>query len=184
MIKKIGLKRLMFGCFVVFAVISFLSSISLAEDNIQPNQDNPTTVQEESLFNFQDSEQMPEPDLKRLILRVFVMLGIILICIVALIYLLKVFMGNKQALFAKHDKYVQLIDRLNIESKKSVYLIKILDEILVVGAGTDSFTLLTKINDADKVQALSSKDFKPLLNLFSQRISENKGIDNVKNESR
>lgn len=171
--------------FVVFAVICSCACYVLAQNQAKPQVSHTdSSGQEETVFEFQNSEHMPEPNLKQLVFRVFVMLGVILICIVGLIYLLKFLMGNKKALFAKQDKYVQLIDRLNIESKKSVYLIKILDEILVVGAGADSFTLLSKITDAKKVEALSSRDFKPLLNLFSQHAAEDKDISNAKNESR
>ena len=185
MTKKIGFKKLIFLVFVVFGLIGSRSSYLLAQNEATPQNGQPDkAVQQQTVFEFQDSEHMPEPNLKQLVFRVFVMLGIILICIVGLIYVLKLFIGNKKALFAKNDKYVQLIDRLNIESKKSVYLIKVLDEVLVVGSGADSFTLLSKITDTDKVEALSSKEFKPLLNLFSQNITGNKGITNEKNESR
>ncbi|MCD6460156.1 flagellar biosynthetic protein FliO [bacterium] len=183
MSKNICLKHLMLFFLAAFMCINSFFVCGFAE-NSTPSKDQQPAIKDKAVFDFQDSEEMPEPDLKRLVLRVFVMLGVILLCIVVLIYILKFFMDNKKSFFDKQDKYVQLIDRLNIENKKSVYLIKIIDEILVVGTGADSFTLLTKITDEQKVKALTSKEFMPLLNLFSQRVAGNKDtIADVKNES-
>lgn len=161
---------------ICFAVIVFLLLVSMNVSAQTGNVSTSSVPESEQIdldtFDFKSENRLPEPDLKKHLLRVGVILMLMILGIVGVIWVLKIFLQDKKNLFNKKERYFEVIDRVYLDSKKGIYLIKIIDEILVVGASSDGLNLLSKITDSQKVEALVSKDFMPLLNLFNKKVSE------------
>jgi len=160
-------------CFVIVVFILMSSlNISAQTGDVSTSPVPESEYTDIDTFNFKTENRFPEPDLKKYLLRVMVILMLIICGIVGVIWILKIFLQDKKNLFNKKERYFEVIDRVYLDSKKGIYLIKIIDEILVVGASSDGLNLLSKITDSQKVEALVGKDFMPLLNLFNKKISE------------
>ncbi len=129
---------------------------------------------QKSILSFEDIKPMQQPNLAKLVMRVVVILSLIIVCIIAVVWVLRFFLQDKKNIFNRKERYFEVIDRLCLDHKKTVYLIKIIDEILVVGGTQDGLNLLCKITDQEKVKALNSKEFLPLLDLFHKKIAEQK----------
>ncbi|MDX9703457.1 MAG: flagellar biosynthetic protein FliO [Candidatus Auribacterota bacterium] len=129
---------------------------------------------DEPSFSIQQENPVPEVNMKKLVFNVFFMLTLMIVGIIVVVWVLKMFLGGKDAMFSKQERYLQVVDRLFLDNKKVVYLIKILDEILIVGGTSDHLNLLDKITDSQKVELLASREFAPLMSLFHKKTTGDK----------
>lgn len=173
------LTRLQSIGYILLSCILMLAAVAGYADAQPTVADNGAAVQTdlfaESSFDLEEQPDVPEFDMKSLMLRVVLMLGLMIAGIVGVVWVLKRFLGGKETLFSKQERYLQVVDRMYLDHKKVVYLIKILDEILVVGATNEQLNMLDKITDEKKVEALASRDFAPLMSLFHNKMNDNKG---------
>lgn len=132
----------------------------------------------DDILSFEDQKPLPQPSIGGLIVRVTGILAVIIFCIIALVWVLKIILQDRSAFFSKKERYFEVIDRMYLDHKRMVYLIKVVDEILVVGGANENLTLLSKITDSQKVTALSGKEFLPMLKLFHKKIDQEKGQEN------
>ncbi len=163
-------KKVCFLAVVLFLLVSM--NVFAQTGNVSVSSASESEQTDLDTFDFKGENRIPEPDLKKHLLRILVILMIMVFGIVGVIWVLKFLLQDKKNLFNKKERYFEVIDRVYLDSKKGIYLIKIIDEILVVGASSDGLNLLSKITDSQKVEALVSKDFMPLLNLFNKKVSE------------
>lgn len=130
------------------------------------------TQSSESFLDYTEPAALPAPNPMVLLGRVVVSLLLIIVCIVAVVFAIKWITKDKNALFQKKERYFQVVDRLHLDQKRGIYLIKLLDEILVVGGTPEQLNLLSKVTDSEKVEALSSREFLPLFNLMNKPETE------------
>ena len=52
-----------------------------------------------------------------------------------------------------------MIDRAYLDSKKSIYLVKVVDRLLVIGAGNNDVRLLSTLKDQSVVDSIKTTDF-------------------------
>lgn len=57
------------------------------------------------------------------------------------------------------DALIQVIDRAYLDSKKSIYLVKVVDRLLVVGTGSNDVRLLATLKDQSVVDSIKTTDF-------------------------
>jgi flagellar biosynthetic protein FliO len=57
------------------------------------------------------------------------------------------------------DALIQVIDRAYLDSKKSIYLVKVVDRLLVVGTGNNDVRLLSTLKDQSVVDSIKTTDF-------------------------
>ncbi len=164
-------------CVLVFLIFThlYLPQCTFSQVAMQDNTSSlQTGLFDDKDFSLQDEENVPELDMKKLLARVVLMLVLMLVGIVAVVWMLKSFLGGKDRLFSKQERYLQVVDRMYLDNKKVVYLIKILDEILILGGTSDHVNLLDKITDPQKVEALASREFAPLMSLFHKKTDTEK----------
>jgi flagellar biogenesis protein FliO len=54
---------------------------------------------------------------------------------------------------------VQVIDRVNLDGRRSVYLVKVVDRLMILGVGGEQVTMLGEIKDESIVESVRSTDF-------------------------
>ncbi|MEW6535834.1 MAG: flagellar biosynthetic protein FliO [Candidatus Auribacterota bacterium] len=169
--------RNVFSCMVIILLVwvFYTPYTVIAQNNETPTVQSEQVSGEGSFLadsDYSPVQPIPTPNLKHLLARVILSLGLIIACIIGIIYLLRYVLRDKQSLFSKRERYFEVIDRLHLDQKKSVYLIKLIDEVLVLGGTPESLSLLDKITDQEKVVALASRDFMPLLDLFHKQVEK------------
>lgn len=80
-------------------------------------------------------------------------LALIISLMTVLFYLMKRFHLPSE-LFRSPTANIKIYEKLQIQPKKAIYLVKVLNKILVLGISESSFTVLTEINDPEFVRAL------------------------------
>ncbi|GEM_PF-2383470 len=171
--------------FIIVLLLSMIPSLIAQESKSAAIENTAVTVaqvaqtnHQNDIFKFEDAKPMQEPDFKLILTKVMVTLFVIIAAIFGAIFVLSYILKDKKNLFNKKERYIEIIDRLHLDKSKAVYMIKIVDEVLVVGATPENMNLLSKITEQDKVNALSSREFLPLLDLFNKKL-EQKGADHA-----
>jgi len=169
---------------VVVLFLYIMPAVNSQETQSAHSANPPATVLPDSqpdsqndIFKFEDTKPMSQPNFKLILSKVILTLIFIIGAIYGVIFLIGYFLKDKKNLFNKKEKYIEVVDRLYLDNRKAVYLIKIIDEVLVVGATCESMNLLSKITEPDKVQAMVSREFLPLLDLFHKKIEHKDNKD-------
>jgi len=66
---------------------------------------------------------------------------------------------------------IQVIDRAYLDSKKSIYLVKVVDRLLVIGVGNNDIRLLSTMKDQSVVDSVKTTDFSYHLKDFFGRFN-------------
>ncbi len=106
------------------------------------------------------------------VLGVLLRLAVSMVAVVALIYgttyLLRRFAGRGTQK-PSNERLVQVIDKVNLDAKRSVYLVKVIDRLMILGVGNEDVTMLGDIRDESVVESTKSNDFSfHLRDLFSK----------------
>ena len=68
-----------------------------------------------------------------------------------------------------NERLVQVIDKVSLDGKRSVYLVKVIDRLMILGVGNEDVTMLGNIRDESVVESTKSNDFSfHLRDLFSR----------------
>ncbi|MCB1195581.1 flagellar biosynthetic protein FliO [bacterium] len=177
----LGIRRFFFCLVFYYCTINSLpiEAQETVDNNLYSPQEKQTT---EGFLEYEEPHTMQEPDFKRLLVRIIVSLSVIISCIILVSWLLKIIFQDKASAMQKKERCFEVVDRLYLDNKKVIYLIKLLDEILVVGGTHESLNLLNKITDSKKVEALGSKDFLPLLSIFHKKSASKEDFQTVSQE--
>ena len=112
------------------------------------------TFQQQSVFNV----------LLRLALSMVAVIGLIY----GTTYLLRHF-ARRGTQKPANERLVQVIDKASLDGKKSVYLVKVIDRLMILGVGNDDVTMLGNIRDESVVESTKSNEFSfHLRDLFSR----------------
>ena len=136
--------------------ILIIVGLALSMPLLSFSQDDTSSVNLDSLqFNATEKAENYSINLLKVASRAFVSLIIIVLLIFVTIYLLrKVVYSNKRNRFL--DNTVNVIGMVPLSAKKSIYLIKIINQILVVGVTENNISLLSEINDLAVINKLES----------------------------
>ena len=120
------------------------------------DEEEPETVAD--LLGEQNEAEIPNSSafgvLARLVLSLFaVVAAIYFVAIVA-----KKFFTRSRAKGGR-DALIQVIDRAYLDSKKSIYLVKVVDRLLVIGTGNNDVRLLSTLKDQSVVDSIKTTDF-------------------------
>ena len=114
------------------------------------------------------TEDMPKQSLTGVMLRLVLSMIAIVALIYGTVYVLRYF-AKKGSDKPAEDRLVQVVDRVNLDAKRSIYLVKVIDRLMVLGVGGDNVSLLGEINDESVVESVKSADFSfHLGNLFGR----------------
>jgi len=92
--------------------------------------------------------------LLRLVLSMVAIVGLIY----GTIYLLRHF-ARRNTEKPENERLVQVIDRVNLDAKRSVYIVKVVDRLMILGVGSENVTMLGEIRDESVVESVKSNDF-------------------------
>jgi flagellar biosynthetic protein FliO len=68
-----------------------------------------------------------------------------------------------------NERLVQVVDKASLDGKRSVYLVKVIDRLMILGVGNENVTMLGSIRDESVVESTKSNDFSfHLRDLFSR----------------
>ena len=92
--------------------------------------------------------------------------------VIALIYLagilFKRFYGRSRKDGGK-DALIQVVEKAYLDSKKAVYLVKVVDRLLIIGVGNNEMRLLSIVKDQSVVDSVKTTDFSyHMKDLFSR----------------
>jgi len=69
----------------------------------------------------------------------------------------------------ENERLVQVIDRTSLDAKRSIYIVKVIDRLMILGVGGDNVSILGEIQDESVVESVRSNDFSfHLRNIFSK----------------
>ena len=94
----------------------------------------------------------PEPDFTWMFIKTIA--GLVLVLILAFILIRFVLPKTRLARSGK-DSWIQIVDRIAIDRHLNLYLVKILERYLVLGASENSLNLITEISktDGEKIES-------------------------------
>jgi len=95
-----------------------------------------------------------------------------MVAIVALIYgtvsVLRHF-AKRGTVRPENERLVQVIDRTSLDAKRSIYIVKVIDRLMILGVGGENVSVLGEIKDESVVESVRSNDFSfHLRNIFSR----------------
>jgi len=93
------------------------------------------------------------PDLIVTAFKMFSALGIVLGCLLVILYLTKRFL--KKDIGGTNDKLIKILANQYVGVKKNISLVQVPGAVLVLGITNDNIRLLTKIEDQSLVNSLS-----------------------------
>lgn len=113
-------------------------------------------------------EEFPKQNFLWVMLRLVLSMVVIVGLIYGTVYVLRHF-AKKGIEKPSNERLVQVIDRVTLDAKRSVYLIKVIDRLIVVGVGGETVSMLGEIRDENVVESVKSTDFSfHLGNIFSR----------------
>lgn len=150
--------KFLFSCFAICIFVFLLVFFANAQSNVylDYNQENMDNIPKDNYSNFDA------------LLRMIVSLLIVLSLIVGGVFLLKKFRIYK--LLAPNSKSpVSVISNIPLGNKRSLCLVKVANEILVIGMTSTNISLLSKISTDDYYSACKSDINDELSNIYSKR---------------
>ncbi len=150
--------RFLFGSFAICIFISLLVFFANAQSNVylDYNQESMDNIQKDNYSNFDA------------LLRMIVSLLIVLSLIVGGVFLLKKFRIYK--LLATDAKSpVSVISNIPLGNKRSLCLVKVANEVLIIGMTSTNISLLSKISVDDYYSACKSDTNDELSSIYSKR---------------
>ena len=113
-------------------------------------------------------EEFPKQSFLWVMLRLVASMVVIVGLIYGTVYVLRHF-AKRGMEKPSNERLVQVIDRVALDAKRSVYLIKVIDRLIVVGVGGETVSMLGEIRDENVVESVKSTDFSfHLGNIFSR----------------
>jgi flagellar protein FliO/FliZ len=157
-----------------------------SKENLSPNKIAPenqkTSKPEESVKRkaspvFADTLNLRSTSLK-MIYMMLVVLGILF----SAFYLFKKFIW-KNSVFAGHNKPVNVLSTGYLGPKKSIALVEVAGEVLVLGIANDNISLLSNIKDANKVEHIKHPETpRKLSSIVIKKKSQNSSEDHLTEE--
>ncbi len=115
-----------------------------------------------------NAESFPRQSIARVLIRLLVSLIIIAGLIYGTVFALRYF-AKKGTEKPTAERLIQVIDKATLDSKRSVYIVKVIDRLMIIGVGGENVTMLGEIRDESVVESVKSKDFSfHLSNIFSK----------------
>ncbi len=130
-----------------------------------------------------ENDKKEFPDLLSTSLKMFYTLSIVLGVMFIVYYLFKRFFWNNGS-FGKDPKPIKILSSGFLAPKKSIALVEISDQVLIVGISNDNISLLGNIEDKDRILKIKGKSGSPekseksILGLKKNKVKEVKGIQN------
>ncbi len=87
------------------------------------------------------------------ILKTFLSFALILFLMAVLFYALKKFYPNVPG-FSSPDPGMRIYGRLQIQPRKSIYIVRVLNKVLVLGISENSINVLSELNDPEIIKVL------------------------------
>jgi flagellar biosynthetic protein FliO len=87
--------------------------------------------------------------------KTFTMFALVLALMFLIFYLFKKFV-LKNTMFGGNEKFVQVLGTGFLGPKKSIVLVEVVGEILVLGTSNDNISLLTHIQDKEKIEKIKA----------------------------
>ena len=103
-------------------------------------------------------EIVPRQSVFGVLLRLVLSMVAIVVLIYGTVYLLRHFAkrGNEKP---ENERLIQVIDRINLDTKRSVYIVKVIDRLMILGVGSENVEMLGEIRDESVVESVKSNDF-------------------------
>ena len=161
--------------------VLFNSKETLSPKKIAPTNQK-TSKPEESVKRkpspiFADTLNLRSTSLK-MVYMMLVVLGILF----SAFYLFKKFIW-KNSVFAGHDKPVNVLSTGYLGPKKSIALVEVAGEVLVLGIANDNISLLSNIKDTNKVEHIKHPETpRKLSSIVIKKKSQNASEDHLKDD--
>lgn len=152
----------------IFVIYIFFLLLPVLEQNIS-FADDKTGTGSATLTGFQEIRTEDDflsndlPSMKGMIKSFAIVIVLIALFFVFLKWRYKFFQGAKGS-----KKHIQVLEYSVLGPKKSIYLVKVLDKLLVIGATNDGLHLLCEMNESEKSEmignaALTGESFSGIL---------------------
>jgi flagellar biogenesis protein FliO len=109
----------------------------------------------ESSINKIGNKQEPSRNFFRMIIGLFLVCGLF----VSVIFIFKKYFNQNALPFGKKERIIQIVATHHIGQKKSISLIKVASEYLVVGVGTEGVSLITRLGPEANVEKYLEERF-------------------------
>ncbi|MBM7623509.1 flagellar biosynthetic protein FliO [Sporohalobacter salinus] len=77
--------------------------------------------------------------------------------LIILLFFIVVKFIKKQSYFQGFNQNLQVLEKIYFNSDQALYLVKVIDEIWVLGISKERMELLSKVTDSDKIEELTDK---------------------------
>ena len=117
-------------------------------------------------------------------LRTFGMFALVLALMFFIFYVFKKYV-LKNTIFGGNEKFVQVLGSGFLGPKKSIVMVEVAGEVLVLGISNDNISLLTKIQDEEKIAAIKASRKESNEGSFWNSSKKNNGVkDGVDGKTR
>ena len=118
----------------------------------------------------QPTTTSPSRSFGSLMLRLVLSMAVILALIYGGLMLVRMLI-RKTRKAPKSEKLIRIVDRAVLDQKRTIYLVKVIDRVLVVGVGANDIRTLAQIEDETVVENVQDTEFTEHLQSFLGRLA-------------